>query len=129
MRFSHVLVFFDSCNVQKCVTQIIYLGPLPTDPIALQQAGQYLRLHTLHLLPSMPYLGCWRSFSGFCLTAPRQNYGERREVPSLAVRQTSKHSKKFRRCFVVSLESGNLLQVGPVATPSSHRQMISKARR
>ena len=29
-RFSHGRRFFDSRNVQKCVTQIIYLGPLPT---------------------------------------------------------------------------------------------------
>ena len=29
MRFSHGHVFFDSRNVQKSVTQIIYLGPLP----------------------------------------------------------------------------------------------------
>ena len=29
-RFSHGRRFFGSRNVQKCVTQIIYLGPLPT---------------------------------------------------------------------------------------------------
>ena len=29
VRFSHVRVFSDSRNVQKSVTQIIYLGPLP----------------------------------------------------------------------------------------------------
>ena len=29
VRFSHVRVLSDSCNVQKSVTQIIYLGPLP----------------------------------------------------------------------------------------------------
>ena len=29
-QFSHRRRFFDSRNVQKCVTQIIYLGPLPT---------------------------------------------------------------------------------------------------
>ena len=28
-RNSHVRVFSDSCNVQKSVTRIIYLGPLP----------------------------------------------------------------------------------------------------
>ena len=28
-RFSHGHWFFDLLNVQKCVTQIIYLGPLP----------------------------------------------------------------------------------------------------
>ena len=28
--FSHVRRFFDLCNVQKCVTRFIYLGPLPT---------------------------------------------------------------------------------------------------
>ena len=30
MQFSHVSVFSDSHNVQKSVTLIIYLGPLPT---------------------------------------------------------------------------------------------------
>ena len=30
VRFSHGRVLFDSRYVQKCVTQIIYLGPLPT---------------------------------------------------------------------------------------------------
>ena len=30
--FSHVRVFSDSRNVQKSVTQIIYLGPLPNEP-------------------------------------------------------------------------------------------------
>ena len=30
MRYSHGSVLFDSRNVQKSVTQIIYLGPLPT---------------------------------------------------------------------------------------------------
>ena len=30
VQFSHGRVFSDSSNVQKCVTQIIYLGPLPT---------------------------------------------------------------------------------------------------
>ena len=30
MRFSHGRVLFDSRNVQKGVTQIIYLGPLPS---------------------------------------------------------------------------------------------------
>ena len=30
VQFSHVRVFSDSRNVQKSVTQIIYLGPLPT---------------------------------------------------------------------------------------------------
>ena len=29
-QFSHGRRFFDSSNVQKCVTQITYLGPLPT---------------------------------------------------------------------------------------------------
>ena len=29
---SHGSVFSDSLNVQKCVTQIIYLGPLPNAP-------------------------------------------------------------------------------------------------
>ena len=31
MRFLHGSVLFDLHNVQKCVTQIIYLGPLPTE--------------------------------------------------------------------------------------------------
>ena len=31
VQFSHVRVFSDSRNVQKSVTQIIYLGPLPRD--------------------------------------------------------------------------------------------------
>ena len=30
MQFSHVSVFSDSRNVQKSVTQIMYLGPLST---------------------------------------------------------------------------------------------------
>ena len=30
VQFSHVRVFSDSRNVQKSVTQIIYLGPLPS---------------------------------------------------------------------------------------------------
>ena len=30
VRFSHVRALFDSRNVQQGVTQIIYLGPLPT---------------------------------------------------------------------------------------------------
>ena len=33
VRFSHGRVLFDSLNVQKCVTQIIYLWPLPTGPL------------------------------------------------------------------------------------------------
>ena len=42
VRFSHVRVFFDSRNVQKSVTRIIYLGPLPSAPrqCALSQWGQ-----------------------------------------------------------------------------------------
>ena len=32
VQFSHVSVFSDSRNMQKSVTQIIYLGPLPTIP-------------------------------------------------------------------------------------------------
>ena len=33
VRFSHVRVFSDSRNVQKSVTQIVYLRPLPTLPL------------------------------------------------------------------------------------------------
>ena len=33
MQFSHVRVFSGSRNVQKKVTQIIYLGPLPSLPV------------------------------------------------------------------------------------------------
>ena len=38
VRFSHGRVLFDSRNVQKCVTQIIYLGPLPSRQSRLRGA-------------------------------------------------------------------------------------------
>ena len=38
-RFSHGRVLFDSHNVQKSVTQIIYLGPLPSNGIELEAVG------------------------------------------------------------------------------------------
>ena len=40
VQFSHVHVFSDLCNVQKGVTQIIYLWPLPIGKEDYEEKGQ-----------------------------------------------------------------------------------------
>ena len=52
-RFSHGRRFFNSRNVQKCVTQIIYLGPLPSTSLGLPPLPSDLSLLDVHpmLLP------------------------------------------------------------------------------
>ena len=59
-RFSHGHRFFDSHNVQKSVTQIIYLGPLPTtDDIQgiekLKRAQKYKGASVSALTSSVPH--------------------------------------------------------------------------
>ena len=46
LQFSLVRVFSDSRNVQKSVTRIIYLGPLPTPPL-LHPFGLYYGINVL----------------------------------------------------------------------------------
>ena len=42
VQFSHVRVFSDSHNVQKSVTRIMYLGPLPSGQSARSREGGLL---------------------------------------------------------------------------------------
>ena len=84
-RFSHGRRFFDSRNVQKSVTQIIYLGPLPTAAIYFLP----LFLGTMHTLSKRKifYTGIsnllifvaldaqhqFLMSASFCITTEREN--------------------------------------------------------